>query len=247
MLPNPPSATTTNAVSANGAPAVGYTGYDSISSAPAAPTHAAPIPNARPFTRCTSMPISVAATRSSATARIARPVSVYSTNANNAAVSTSAPIPSITVACDTAIAPRCSVPRNGGFGADWKSLVSVACATPCISTSSPNVPNTVASGGPASSRRTNTRYTTIPNRNIAIATSGKPTSGPSPSSARPSVAYIASMRNSPCAKFTTSITPYTSVSPTATSANTSPVSNPPARSCPNVLSASTPASARSPA
>ena len=118
MLPNPPRATTTNAVSANETPAVGYTGYDSISSAPAAPTQAAPIPNARPLMRCTSIPMSVAATRSSATARIARPVSVYSTNANSTAVSTSAPTPSTSEPCDSAIAPRRSVPCSGGCGTD---------------------------------------------------------------------------------------------------------------------------------
>ncbi len=48
-------------------------------------------------------------------------------------------------------------PAAAGSRTDRKSLENSVCASPCSSTSNPKVPNTVASGGPASSRRTKTR------------------------------------------------------------------------------------------
>jgi len=67
-------------------------------------------------------------------------------------------------------------------------------------------------------KRTINRYTTAPNTNSAAATSGADNSGSSAKNAnRKKVAYIAIIKNSPCAKFTTSISPKISASPTAMS------------------------------
>jgi len=75
------------------------------------------------------------------------------------------------------------------------------------------------SGGASTMRRITSLYSSMPNANSISTVSGNVSSGSSANRANSQkLAYMPSIRNSPCAKFTMSITPKIIVSPIATRA-----------------------------
>ena len=100
-----------------------------------------------------------------------------------------------------------------------KSGVQRNCAPARSAIASPNVPQTWASIGALSSRRMMPKWTSTPASASIAATNGSDSSGSRPASDQnQNAANMASMRNSPCAKLTISISPKIKLSPTATRA-----------------------------
>ena len=169
--------------------------------------------------RSVGMPITAAAWRSCAVACRASPVSVRVTNSQSAAKVARQIMPAMSCGWPMKIGPISTRPAASGLATVRKSGVHRNWAPARSAMASPNVPQTCASIGAPSSRRMIPKCTRTPAPPKLTATSGSEISGSSPTSDHSqNVANMASMRNSPCAKFTISISPKMRLKPTATRA-----------------------------
>ena len=119
-LPKPPSVTTTKAVSPNVSPTEGDHGYDIAISAPAMPALPAASPQASACMRSGRMPISIAALRSSATARSWLPTVVRVSKRCSAKVSAIAATPATSCGTGIRMPATLSVPDNETCGSETK-------------------------------------------------------------------------------------------------------------------------------
>ena len=163
--------------------------------------------------------MSAAASLSAAVASSAAPRRVRRRNHQTAPVVATAPAAATTCASPSCRPPKPIVPETTARSTERKSGFHRYWARPRSRIMRPKVVNICDSMGASVMRRITSRYTTTPIAKSARAVKGRVKRGSSLQNAKPQkLAYIPSIRNSPWAKFTMSITPKMSVRPVATSA-----------------------------
>ena len=150
-------------------PVAGSQGRIGATSAPAAPTHAAPTPNATAYTRRTSVPITRAPKVLSAVARISRPSSVRNRKSQSAAVRASATPKAMRRATSTNTGPSQIVAAASVERARVGSGPNASSAVFSRISATPSIRRICISCGASRTRSTSPRWTASPRTKSAAA------------------------------------------------------------------------------